>query len=105
MSAHITEAQLDELEQVLANAPPGPWLPDGSPSAPYGWRYAHRGSIYSAGGDGSLHPQVVLFILAAVEHMPSLIQEVRRLTAEVERLTNLNKTLRAAKKAPTLKGK
>lgn len=87
-----------ELAEALAvtNALPGEgWTPAGSPSRPYGLNYRIGGGIRQVGGDGSMEPELIRFILIAHSILPRLLEENQRLNGEVARLTDANKKLRA----------
>lgn len=96
----MSAVDLDQLEAVYLAAPPGPYQPAGKPPRPYGIFYKSNGATYSVGGDGSIHPSLVNFLLAAHTAVPQLIAEVRRLQGQVAALTDTNKKLRA-KSAPS----
>lgn len=91
----MTAIDLDQLEAVYLAAPPGPYQPLGRPPRYFGLCYKANGGTHSVGGDGSIQPALVDFLLAAHTAVPQLIAEVRRLQAEVAALTDTNKKLRA----------
>lgn len=91
-----------ELAEALAvtNALPGEgWTAAGDPKAPYGLNYFISGGRRQVGGDGSMEPELVKFILVAHALLPRLLAENQRLNDEVARLrrtaTDINKKLRA----------
>lgn len=84
----VTEKQLQELERVIAAAPPGPYTPSGRPPNYFGFHYRFGGGIHQVGIGGDLLPSLVHFILAAADQLPELVTEVRRLQAENARLRN-----------------
>lgn len=92
----VSAAELAEALAVTSALPGEDWTPAGSATRPYGLNYRiGGGGIRQVGGDGSIEPELVLFILAARSLMPRLLAEHQRLNAEVARLTDINKKLRA----------
>lgn len=95
----VPASELAEAMAVVAALPGDDWSPAGDPLKPYGLNYRISGGIRQVGGDGSIEPELVRFILIAHSILPRLLEENQALYAEVERLKAENKKLRTAKRA------
>jgi hypothetical protein len=91
----VSAADLAEALAVTNALPGEDWRPAGNPAKPYGLNYRYSGGSRHVGGDGSIPHELVRFILIAHALLPRLVEEHERLSAEVARLTDLNKKLRA----------